>query len=319
MWLTYRLRNLLTVMGLGLACVAGCHPRNQATTRPGLGSSLPVQKSQPRPGGKGNPVRTVVSISPAVTEMIFALGQGTRLVGVSEFCNYPPEAKRIPRCGGFIDPNLEVLSQLRPDLVVVQGLNEKTRDWCRKSGCRSLVLKLDRLEDVYHAIRALGESLDCSEAADRLVGSIKKDLDSLSAKVRGRRRVPVFLCLGREEGKLEGLLTTGKGTFLEDLVEICGGANVFSDAGTAYPQPSLESLVKRAPEVIVELGNERSSESAPPAKVLREWQALPSLPAVKNRRVVIVSDDYALIPGPRVTKLARRIAETLHPEVFVHE
>jgi len=257
-------------------------------------------------------------MSPALTEIVFALGQGERVVGVSAFSNYPPDVRKLPECGGLIDPNFEVLSQLQPDLILIQGLNQKVEEWCRATGQRFLSVNLDSLHDVMQAPRLLGKALGCPGAGTELAARMKRELDSIAHKTRERRKVRVFLCLGRESAKLEGLLTAGPGTFLHELLEVCGGQNVFADAGVPYPQPSLETLLQRRPEVVIELGAEMGAKPPLPSDARAAWSSLPTLPAVQAGRVFVINEDYALIPGPRITRLARRIAELLHPEVFPH-
>ncbi len=266
----------------------------------------------------GAPVgaRRAVSFSPALTELVFALGQEGRLVGVSSFCTYPPEARRLPACGGHIDPNLELLARLAPDVVVIQGESPTLRDWCQSTGQRYVSVKLDSLEDIWAAARRLGEVLDCRSEAEALVAALEAELRAVRLTVARRRPVRVFLCLGREPGKLRGLMTAGRDAFITDVLRMAGGENVFADAPTLYPQPSLEALVARRPEVILDLQPEWGGTEEETDALVAQWGALDTVPAVRNGRVTVLTEDYLLIPGPRVGRLARRLATVLHPEAF---
>jgi iron complex transport system substrate-binding protein len=261
-------------------------------------------------------IRRVVSFSPALTEIIFALGQEGKLVGVSSFCTYPPAANELPVCGGLIDPNLELLAELNPDVVFLQGISPTLLDWCEKTGQGHEPVKLDTLDDIWTTTRRIGEVLGCPEEAEALAARIQGELNDVRARVAGRAPVPVFICLGREPGKIRGLMTAGRASFLTDLIAMAGGQNVFSDAAMLYPQPSLEALVERAPQVILDLQPEWTGSERAEADLVAQWSVLDTVPAVRNGRIEVLTDDYLLIPGPRVGALARRIATVLHPEAF---
>lgn len=254
----------------------------------------------------------VVSLSPALTEVVYAIGAGDKLVGVSDFCNWPPEATLLPRCGGQINPNIEQLTRLRPDLVLFQGEHDKVREYCESMGQPWWAHRLDGLADLLALMRDLGQTLgvplQAAAAADRLAAK----LADVRAAVAGRPPVATFVCVGRQPDRIAGLTTCGPGSFVDEIVHLAGGRNVFADADTLYPQPSLEALTARRPEVIIDLQPGVAPTPANLGRIRHDWDVLPSLPAVRDHRVEVITDDSVLIPGPRVAAVAARFAQALH-------
>ncbi len=267
-------------------------------------------------GGTGE---RIIPGSPAVTELIFALGQGHRVVGVADPCTYPPEALTLPRVGSLYNPNFERLTLLRPDLVVVQGHQDRLRAWAARAGVEyHSVGRLDSLEDLRQVIADLGDLLGVPGEAERLRARIDRGLEQVATMVQGADRVKVFLTFGRTPGNLENLYTCGPGSFLNDLLQVAGGRNVFADASGAFPMISKEALLERGPEVILELFP-RPLDVDTARKLRQDWRALAGIPAVSAGRVVFLQGSRYQIPGPRVVEAAEAFARALHPELFGDE
>jgi iron complex transport system substrate-binding protein len=260
----------------------------------------------------GTAPKRVICMSPAVTEIVFALGQGSRVVGISQYTTYPPEALDRPQCGAFINPNLERLFALRPDLVIAQGISEKVVEFCREHGIQSLRLEITDLESLFRAIEQTGQALQCQQEAERLCADMRRKLDAVRASVADKPRLSVFIAAGREPDSLKNLMTVSKGSFLTDIVEVAGGRNAFGDLDIAYPTISKEALLERQPQVVIELCGEGMIDAAQKSRILAAWKSLPALEAVKQGQVYAIGNTYALIPGPRVTLLAADIANILH-------
>lgn len=261
----------------------------------------------------GAPPRRVITIGPNVTETVFALGAGDVVLAVTDFCTYPPEARRKPRVGGLLNPNLERIVELGPDLVMMQSPMEKVIRLCERRGVRWLALGMNTLEAIRSGVVKAGEALGREAEAKDLVAGIDTELEAVKNSVAGRPRVRLFLCTGRSPGVLSRLGTIGPGGFLAEVVRIAGGENVFADARAAYPQVSKEALVRRAPEAIIECRPGARLDEAALAGLAAEWNVLSSVPAVRGGRVYVLTDDFLMIPGPRIVKTARRLAEVLHP------
>jgi len=257
----------------------------------------------------------IVCAAPSVTEFVFALGLGERVVGVSDFSTYPSEALTKPKIGGLINPNREKITTLQPDLLILQGQNESLARFCQNHRIRFLPIEINSLDDIWTAIYTIGRTLNVEGPAHRLVQKIKEDIQAIKNKTQNLPPKRVFLTLGHTPGDLTGLMTSGPGTFLHELVSIAGGENIFSDVRGLYPQVSKESLVKRQPEVIIEA----IPGGVPEDKLFlleKDWKQLPMLPAVRSGNIHYLKDDFLLIPGVRVAQTVRLFAEILHPEAF---
>ena len=250
-----------------------------------------------------------------MTEIIFALGCGDRIVGISEYTTYPPEALTLPVIGSAITPNKEKLLTLHPDIIIGQGKQASIVDFCKLYKIRCVSLDMDNMSDVYTSIQALADILQEQERGNMLVASIKQQIIATQSKLAGIKPRKVLFLFGRQPGDLTGLTTIGPGSFLDELITIAGGNNIFSDARGPYPQISKESLVMRAPEIIMEL--HPSGVSKEKAKSLHaDWTRLPPMPATKSDNIYYMTNNYLLIPGPRMGMTVKRFAETIHPEAF---
>jgi len=261
------------------------------------------------PGGRE--ARRVITAAPSFTEIAFALGRGDRVVGVSDFCEHPPEACRRPKVGGLIDPNLERMLALRPDLVVLLKDFPGVERALRGADVQTLLLENESLSDLFHVIGALGEALHAQDEAARLARRIHGDLDAIRRRVRGRPRKRLLWVLDRRPGTFQDVFAAGGGSFLTDLVEFAGGENVFADSPRGAMQLSTEQVLRSQPDVIFDSSGDPAGAAA--------WSALGVLPAVGHGRVLAVRDPAFTVPGPRVGRAAAKIARLLHPEVFPTE
>jgi len=275
-------------------------------------SSPPAAQAAAR-GTQRTPQR-IISMSPAITEMVFALGQGDRVAGVSQFTCYPPEALKKPQCGGFINPDRERILMLRPDLIIVQGAAEALSDFAGRNGIELLTLRIEDLGSIFGAIMQIGSALGCSARAELLCAQMRLRLARVKAAAEGKRPVSIFLVTGREPGTLNKIQTAGSGGFLNDLIRIAGGRNIFADIPRQYATVSKESLLRREPEVIVELRGEGELSQDEAARIRELWRALAPLPAARNDRIYLIGSTYAMIPGPRVVSLAEKLGDILHAE-----
>jgi iron complex transport system substrate-binding protein len=259
--------------------------------------------------------RRIVSMAPSITEIIFALEKEDSLVGVTDFCSYPPETSSLPKVGGYLNPNLEKLVTLRPDLVIIQGNHAKLEKICKKRGISILYVNMDSISTIYQGIETLGRALHCRERAGNLCTYISNGLESIQRDVNRATRQKVFICLSRSPGSLANLYTVGGSSFISEILKLAGGVNIFDDVMQPYPEASKESLIKRAPEIIIEMRPGENISSDRRKQIISDWDSFQGVPAIKNKRIHILTEDFILIPGPRVAVAARLIAETLHPEI----
>ena len=255
----------------------------------------------------------IVSIVPSVTEMLFAMGAGPRVVGVGNFDRYPPEALTRTKVGGLIDPDIERIISLKPDLVVVYGTQTDLRTQMERAGIPIFLYQHAGLADITTTIRELGARVGSMKESSALASQIESDIADVKRRVAGRPQPRTMLVFGRDAETLRGIYASGGVGFLHDMVEAAGGTNVFADVKRQSIQATGELAVARAPDVIVEIGVDTASSSG---RNLDAWNALPSIPAVRTKRIHQLRGDGMMNPGPRIAASVRRVAEVLHPQAF---
>jgi iron complex transport system substrate-binding protein len=255
----------------------------------------------------------IVSLSPNVTETLFAVGAGEQLAAVTDFCNYPPDPLAdMPRIGAYLNPDIERMLFLSPDLVVVLPSQVGTRERMEATGIATLTVRNESLDEILASIETLGEATGHGDEGRALAAELRAEMDAVRAQVADRAPVSVLLVIGRGADDLTGIFGVGPGTFLDEVIRTAGGRNVLAEAPTLYPQVPLEEVIRLAPQVIVEVVVPPSQLE--PGQVSQAWSSLSSIPAVKDGRIHVLTEDYLLIPGPRAVRSAKRLLPLLHPE-----
>ena len=302
---------LLFFFGARPGLLRGARPGLFVWARPGLLLLTAVLTLQPQPAAQTR--HRIISLVPAVTEMLFAMGAGAEVVGVSSYDNFPAEVASRPKVGALVDPDFERILSLRPDLVVVYGSQDDLMSRLTRARIGIFQYRHAGLADITSTLRELGTRVGHRDDANRVAASIEVDLRAIQASVAGRARPRTVLVFGREPGTLRSLFATGGVGFLHDLVELSGAIDVFADVKRESLQVSTEQLLARAPDIVLEL---RASEGWDAVRLEREravWRQLASVPAVRTDRIYILADSSLTIPGPRVAQAARAIAAVLHP------
>jgi iron complex transport system substrate-binding protein len=258
------------------------------------------------------PPKRIVSLVPAVTEMIYALGAGDRVVGVSSFDRFPPEVERVPRVGALLDPDVERILALRPELVVVYHSQQELSKQLERARVPAFVYTHAGLEGVAATLRQLGDRLGTAERAEALAAGMSRKIEAVRARVRSAPRPRTLIVFGREALALRGIYASGGRGFVHDMVAAAGAENVFADVDREAVQATTELILARRPEVVLELRAD-PLDAAATAREVRVWQRLASLPAVRNGRVHILADPRTVIPGPRVAEGVELLAAVLHP------
>jgi iron complex transport system substrate-binding protein len=257
-----------------------------ARSSPSASSSQPV-----------NHPKRIISLIPAVTEMVYAIGAGPQLVGVGSFDTYPSEVASLPRVGGLLDPDVERILALKPDLVIVYGTQNDLRLQLERAGINQFSYKHGSLAGVMETIRALGIRLGRAEGADRVATDLENRLSAIRGKVSGRVRPKTLLVFGRDALALRGIFASGGIGFIHDMLTTAGGDNVFTDV-----------------KAIIEMRQSVKADEIAAERAV--WSTLSSLPAVRTARIYILTDSSLPVPGPRVAQATELIAKTLHPEAF---
>jgi iron complex transport system substrate-binding protein len=264
----------------------------------------------------GQPAQRIVSTAPSITELLYALGLGDRVVGVDRYSRYPVEALRKPKIGDYANPNLEAIAALRPDLVIIPTNPVKLGD--RLGLLRLKVLELDQesIAKLYDSFRIVGQAAGATAQAAKLTSTVQAQLDNIRARAAPLKKTRMMFVVGRTPNRLDGLIVVGQASYLNEIIALAGGDNVFRDAVASYPGVSLEEVLARNPDVIVDMGDMADTVGVTDAhkrEVTSLWERLASVNAVKQHRVHAVASDIYVVPGPRVVDAAKAFFEMLHP------
>jgi iron complex transport system substrate-binding protein len=251
----------------------------------------------------------IVSTSPSITEALFALGLGPHVVGVSNYCEYPPQVKDLPKVGTYLRPDAERIARLKPDLVIVHKLsNELTNRLTALHIAYAEVGRAGGLTDAYEEIRQIGEATGAKEPAEKLITTMHARLDQIRVQTSGKKKPSVIFVIGRDPGTLTNLIVVGRDNFLNELIDVAGGVNVIAEESSQpYPHIGLETILRSQPDVLIDMGDmgngpEERERKAKESRAL--WDALPNLSAVKQGHVYCLTSTAFVVPGPRSVEAA---------------
>ncbi len=251
----------------------------------------------------------IVSLAPSVTETLCALGVGAQVVGVSAYCDYPPEVAKLPRVGTFLTPSIETIIALHPDLIigVPSPSNEAPVKALMSIGLRVVVVHGETVEDTRQSVQAIAAAVGKIPAGEELLRQMDARVAGLQRQLDDAPPRKVLIVVGQTP-----LIGVGGGTFQDELIRMARGINVAGDAGLAWPHLSLERVIAWAPEVIIDtsMGTEDSRGASD------FWSQFPSLPAVRDHRIYGYRSYELLRPGPRIPEALEVIARAIHPEKF---
>lgn len=249
----------------------------------------------------------IVSLAPNVTEILFAVGAGDKVVGVQDFSTYPPEAMALPKVGGF-PLNFELIASLEPELCI--GADITSPDDIAKLedlGLTVMVVNRTDLEGIFENIELVAQAAGVEEAGRELADSLRAELQTLKDTVQAAQTQPrVFVELD------ETLYTVGPGSFIHPLIELAGGQNIAADAGNPYPQFSAEQIIAKDPEVIV-LADAAYGVTPEQVKARPGWG---QITAVQNDAVYPIDGDIISRPGPRILDGLKALTALIHPELM---
>jgi iron complex transport system substrate-binding protein len=271
----------------------------------------PATPARGRPSA--GPPQRIVSIVPAVTEMLFAIGAGPSVVAVSSFDTWPPEVKRLTRVGALLDPDIERVLRLRPDLVVVYGSTPEVREKLERAGIATFPYVMGGLDNLMGTIRKLGQAVGRAGEAEKVAAGLEARFDAIRARVAGRKRPRTLLVFGREPGALRAIDASGGSGFLADIVSLAGGENVLAGEKRESVRISTEAILGAAPDIVIDLHYGRTMSAEQIDRERAAWHTLPALPAVRDGRVALLVGDEFVVPGPRLANAAEAIADVLHP------
>jgi iron complex transport system substrate-binding protein len=273
-----------------------------ATFRDSLGRKVVVEASPQR----------IVSAAPSITEMIYFLGLGDRLVGVTRFSYFPEEARVKPSVGAYTEINVEKVVTLHPDLVIATADGNRREDveMLEEAGIPVYVVNPRRVSQILDAIESVGRVCGVARRASVRVDSLRERVERVKEAVRGRGRPLVFLVINPKP-----LMSVNRSTTHHDVIRLAGGRNLAADHHITYPRLSLEEVIRRGPEVIVISSMERGGEYE---RAQREWFRWTTIPAVQKGRVYLINSDLIDRAAARIVKGLEEMSKLIHPEITCH-
>ncbi len=249
----------------------------------------------------------VVSLSPSITEIIFKIGHGDSIVGNTKFCNYPIQACSIKKIGGYLDINMEMIIDLKPDLIFHYPEHLSRLNKLRKF-IRLVQVSHKNISDLLESIRIISRELNDISSGKALIRHINEKFDEIKKKKKIPGRKTVMIVIGRDPGQLKNITIIGRGDFLNEIIHISGGKNAY-EGSISYPSVSIESIIKMNPDLILEFS---FLKNAPDEESIKKiWKKFPLIKAVRNANIRIIKDDYWVRPGPRIGNIAESLYEML--------
>jgi iron complex transport system substrate-binding protein len=265
--------------------------------------------------GQTRPHR-IVSTAPSITEALFALDLGSEVIGVSRFCDFPPEVLKLPKVGTYIKPDPEAIARLAPDLVILQGNPTELANRLNALHISFAEVPHGTLKDVFTGIQIIAKAAGYPERAEPLVSHIQGGLDAIQSKAKGLPSPRVLIIADRRQGMLTDLVAIGPSNYVNQILEIAGGLNVLARPGLPqYPHISLETVLRENPDVILDLSGTQESEAQRQAArdgTLALWRQNAELTAVRNSHVYVGTSNALLVPGPRTVEAAQRLFDYIH-------
>ena len=251
----------------------------------------------------------IISVVPSATEMLFAFGLADRIIAVGDYDDLPAGYKDKPRIGGLLNPNIEKIIEYKPDLVITYGSQDILRDRMKELGIRIYPFTHGSISQTLDYMVALGRTVGAEDKAREIENRIRMTFETIR-KHSPVKHPKVLLVHNRGVGALGSFYSVGGKAFQNELIEIAGGDNIFADVDKEVMEPSIEAIMKRAPEVIIETLPSGVSDQEIQRR-RSDWNKLANLPAVMKKRVFIIGEDYMLVPGPRLDLAAKKFAEVI--------
>ena len=260
----------------------------------------------------------IVSLAPSITEILFALGLGDKVIGVSEFCNYPPQAKNLPRMGGLLNPNYEAIVAAKPDLVIVFDEMLKPENKFAALEMETLTVGHNSISDILDSIQLIGRYCGKAQEADKIVSEIRSKINTIQRQYAGQNRPKVLISLGHDyskdpAAKPQNIYIAGNDGFYSEMVKLAGGQNAY-DGKLPFPTVNTESIITMNPQIIIDIAPVQT-KPAESEITIKQWKIFDLIDATKNNRIYVFTEDYTAIPGPRFILTLEKIARIINPQI----
>ena len=258
----------------------------------------------------------IVSLAPSITESLFSLGLGERIVGVTQYCDYPKEALSKKKVGGYYDPNYEAIVGLRPDLVVLFSEHLAQRQALAEMDIKTLTLDHNKVDKILGSLLLIGKTCGVEKKAQSLVTDIRRRIARIQDMTKGLPRPRVLVSMGRNmgTGSIQDVYISGGNDYYHDLITMAGGNNAYQ-GNIAFPAVSKEGIIRMNPEVIIDMIPDIDVAGWNEKAIIDEWQSVGEVSAVQSGKVYVFTEDYVVVPGPRFILLLEKMAKVLHPEI----
>lgn len=263
----------------------------------------------------------IISLAPSITETLFAIGLGDKLIAVTDYCDYPPSARSLPSVGGYTDTSLEAIVAKKPDLVIMLQGQQQLRQQLQQLGINTHSIDNTTLLGIQAAIASIGQVTGHEQQADALLADIEQQIATVRSRVESEPLVRTLVSIAHyvNSDQLETVYVAGQHDFYNDLLKLAGGINVYQGTKVMVPSVSQEGLIRMNPDVIIDVFPEADDHHSDMNLVMQQWQQLDTISAVKSGRVHIIQRDYASVPGPRIFRLLEDFARLLHPQLNWNE
>lgn len=281
-----------------------------------LFSAFAVWYSPPSDVPSSANTQRIVSLAPSITETLFAINAGDQLVAVTDYCDYPAAATKLPSIGGYLNTSVESIVAHQPTLVVVPQQQSLLAEQLSGLGIPTLAVSDLSVADIFSTIQALGKATQRENEATALINALQADIDRFTTQTAGLPKTKAVVVLAHYTNgeALQQIYLSGQFDIYNELLQLAGGFNAYTDTQIKVPTVSEEGLLAMNPDVIIDIFPEADDHTLSMQAVNQQWQQLSHLSAVKHDRVHIIEADYATIPGPRVFQLLPAFAQALHPE-----
>ena len=254
--------------------------------------------------------KRIVSMAPSITEILFALGLNEELVGVTDFCDYPEAALAKPRIGGFVNPSVEMIVSLKPDLIIAtrDGNRKETIQRLNDLGFSVYVVNPKGFDGVMKTIQNIGEIVGRQDESRRTIRDMMTRKENVVRLTRSLPQPKVFFQVGNAP-----IITVGRGTLADDLIHLAGGKSISENETLSYPLYSIETILSKAPEIIIMSSMESNKDYS---NLIKKWQNWKSIPAVKMNAIYVVDSNLVDRPTPRIVEGLEAIVRIIHPEAL---
>ncbi len=264
----------------------------------------------------------IISLAPSTTEILFALGLGDKVIGVSEFCNWPRQAKEIPKVGGLLNPNYEAIVAAKPDLVIVFDDMPGAEEKFAALGIETLMVKHDSLTEILDSIQTIGKHCGKAKEAQLIVDEIWNKIHAIQSQTAGQNKPKVLISLGHDcsqdpTTKPQNIYIAGNDEFYSEMIKFAGGQNAY-DGKLPFPTVNAESVIIMNPQIIIDIAPVQTKPTD--SKItIKQWKNFDLIDAAKNDRIYVFTEDYTAIPGPRFILTLEKIARIINPQLKLQE